>query len=358
MHPYVWSQSQPVGQSQPLLQSQPEAIISMTTQNYNHPAYLNIPFFVLQDERLDFFPKLLFSFLWGFSTAGKKIMASNGYLATLFKVTERHVRDCLHKLENLKLISRYELNNKRYIKVLYVLNDDLEFESEEEKESDDPSGSQDHHNKVEGGTTVPGGEEVAFRGGGSSLPPYIKDYNKEDNNKTPKDVSSEKSFLMTLEKMLEDNPHEIESDMISEWLITRKKKKAPVTRTAWNRTNKVLTRLVESGLTAIDCFERMVASGWQGLEFRFFEQELNKPAMKYIPKEDRAAEYERIAAREREAEERKKVEIEASKGFQNIVDQARKYVDMKDLQAKQDAERIKLGMTAMEYHSHIIRGYK
>ena len=88
----------------------------------NEAAYINVPFFVLQDKNLDPFDKLLFSYLWNYASAGKKIFISNESLATFINnVSERHIQDRLLFLETNGYIRRIR-KGKRYIEVLRFEN--------------------------------------------------------------------------------------------------------------------------------------------------------------------------------------------------------------------------------------------
>lgn len=89
--------------------------------NFNLPSFVNVPLFVLQESKLDFFNKFLFSFFWNLSQSGKSIFESNEYIAALFCVTERHVRNRIKELEEMGFIKRVVFKNKRYIEVLYTL---------------------------------------------------------------------------------------------------------------------------------------------------------------------------------------------------------------------------------------------
>jgi hypothetical protein len=163
----------------------------------------------------------------------------------------------------------------------------------------------------------------------------------------PLSPKGEKKELFSLRQMLEDNPHQIPESMISDWLEVRKSKRAKMTPTAWKGTNSVLEKLTNFGLSPVECFESMVASGWQGIKVSYFEKEIAalkpKAPLKYVTKEDRAAEYEKIAARERAAEQRKQEEREAAKGFKDIVKEAKEHVSFKERLRlyELDQERIK-----------------
>jgi hypothetical protein len=157
-------------------------------------------------------------------------------------------------------------------------------------------------------------------------------------------------------EMLKDNPHNIPDRVLADWMEVRKAKRAKMTETTWQHVNKNLSRLKTKGLEPLFCFTTAVARSWAGLEIRFFDEYLPKQN-KYPTPDERAAEYERIAQREREAEERKKAEIAASRGGLNaVIQNAIKHVNLKDVHAQHEAERLKLGLSKIEYHEQIILG--
>lgn len=138
----------------------------------------------------------------------------------------------------------------------------------------------------------------------------IKDINKPPISPGGDSV---KPLLLTISDMLKDNPHNIEEQMITEWVELRKKKNSPITQTAWNRTNKVMTQLAQSGLNPRDCFERMVANGWKGMEVKYFDHDLNKKTTpKHLTPEQRQENEEKIKQREQESFERKQKEKQLS----------------------------------------------
>ena len=102
------------------------------------------------------------------------------------------------------------------------------------------------------------------------IPDTITD-NKTDNIYTP----SHKKVIKPqfgLTELKEDNPHEIDDSMLSDWLDVRKEKKSRVTATAWSKINKTLTKIKsELGIKPKDAFETMVAAGWLSMELKYFE---------------------------------------------------------------------------------------
>lgn len=346
-------------------------IINMNTFEHNHPHYLNIPYFILQDQRLDFFNKFLFSLLWSFSVSGKQITASNSYIASLFKVSERYVQMRLMELQEMHFIRRYNKKAKRYIEVLYIpkadiLNQDMSSTIGLVRTAVHPNTKPDQKETKEsktGRTTVRAGGELQFVAGANHSSPNIKDNNKDIIKPTPLTGESELLSLLTLENLTAENPHKIEPQLINEWLQVRKKRKSPVTPTAWNRVTNVLTKLVSAGLSANDCFERMVANGWQSLEYRYFEKDIKQTTvLKYPTPEERQINEQQIRERELRARQEKEKEIQSARNFSSLLGlnpsepekkPANRPVSIKELLKKQQEEMNNLGMTAVQYHAYI-----
>jgi hypothetical protein len=78
----------------------------------------------------------------------------------------------------------------------------------------------------------------------------------------------------TVQDLLADNPHGIVLYMLEEWLLIRKKKKAMVGRTAWNKINKTLGQIEnELNISPITAFETMVANCWLSLDVKYFKDD-------------------------------------------------------------------------------------
>ena len=65
-----------------------------------------------------------------------------------------------------------------------------------------------------------------------------------------------------MQKLNEDNVHNIPTEMIEDYLGLRKAKKAPLSLTAWNKINKELGKCDDP----IKAFEIMITHGWVGLK--------------------------------------------------------------------------------------------
>ena len=335
----------------------------MNEHDYNHPLYINTPYFVLQDEKLSFFNKFLFSLFWSFSLSGKKIKTSNDYLATLFQVDSSYIGKCIKELEDMGYIKRLTLKYKRIIQVLHIPYDPIERGDMnlDHREPTDCKQNELHTLKV-----VPSIKNIlpppdtSFMSSNTRIEPPpiggtdIKAYNKDNKDKrspeTPSANSVDKISFLTQEEMINDNPHNIDPKIFEEWLFIRKRKKAPLTHTAWNRTNKVLTKLVNSGLDAIDCFERMVANGWQGMEYKYFEQEIKSTTVTSKADTDKE-----IRARELKAQEMKRQEFETSNGIMKSITHT---INFEAELRRAEEERQILGMDRLEYHNYTMQQHK
>lgn len=184
-----------------------------------------------------------------------------------------------------------------------------------------------------------------------------KNLNKEKINNPPiSPQGGNKSISFSLTEMLEDNPFNIPESVLSDWLQVRKAKKAKLTATAWLQANTNLRKLKEAGLSPLDCFLKAVANGWAGVEFRYFDRDID--ALKSKPRfpnaEERAANEQKIREREIKAQAEKQAEIEASKGFKSLMDEAKVRKTRHEIHQEQEAERLKMGLSVTEYHAYVL----
>lgn len=98
-------------------------------------------------------------------------------------------------------------------------------------------------------------------------------YTKSDyrKNRTLNCTDQLKLTQYDINNILSSNIFQIPEQIIHDWIANRKKKRAAVTKTAWNKINKELAKCKEQGIDPIDAFETMVASGWQSLKVEYFE---------------------------------------------------------------------------------------
>lgn len=91
------------------------------------------------------------------------------------------------------------------------------------------------------------------------------------NDKIPK--STEQSELKAI---LKENVFSLPEEVIRDWIANRKKKRLPITSTAWKKINKELAKCKEHGIDPIEAFETFVANGWQSFKLEWFLKDKDK----------------------------------------------------------------------------------
>lgn len=91
-------------------------------KNFNLPAYINIPFFLYQDNRLEKSALLIAAFFYSLHTAGKSIRASKDYLCSLAGIGKTQYFYTLNQLESLGYIQRSGFTNSKKIIWIYSTN--------------------------------------------------------------------------------------------------------------------------------------------------------------------------------------------------------------------------------------------
>jgi len=185
----------------------------------------------------------------------------------------------------------------------------------------------------------------------------IKINKKKINNPPISPQGGNKSISFSLIEMIKDNPFNIPESVLADWIEVRKAKKAKLTQTAWVQANANLRKLKEAGLSPLDCFLKAVANGWAGVEFRYFDRDIDalKSKPRFPTPEERAVNEQKIREREYKAQKEKEAEKEAAKGFKDIVAKARQHVSWSERLKIAEEERAKLGMSATEYHEYITK---
>ena len=85
--------------------------------------------------------------------------------------------------------------------------------------------------------------------------------NKKKNNKK----KIESSF--SIDEAMEINPHDIDRELIEEWVEKRRKKhKADFTRRVWDRHNRITGQLLQKGGAMFEIMDRLLAREWQSIE--------------------------------------------------------------------------------------------
>lgn len=96
----------------------------MSDQNNNKksftlPAYINVPFFLYDDDRLEKSSTKIAAFFYSLHTAGLNITASTDYLCALGKVHKRQLYKIMNILEECQYIRRSGFTNRKKIEWIY-----------------------------------------------------------------------------------------------------------------------------------------------------------------------------------------------------------------------------------------------
>lgn len=66
--------------------------------------------------------------------------------------------------------------------------------------------------------------------------------------------------------MLAENPHNLDEQLVTDWLALRKQKKAAVSATVWAALNAELTKCQLGGVSASSAMTEALMAGWQGFK--------------------------------------------------------------------------------------------
>ncbi len=182
-----------------------------------------IPVEVFQMETLTITEKVVYGIVNALDNE-EGCFASNGYLAQTLQLSDRQVKNCLKTLIDFQLVVRVELDGKRLLRTV-------------EKQA------------LVGATDFLGrGKPISPRGG-SRLPTYSKEDNKEDSKKDePVVLPYGSDFKVAWDK----------------WEAYRKQTKKPLTAMTRVEQVKMLGDL-QNEKQAIATIDKSIAFGWQGL---------------------------------------------------------------------------------------------
>lgn len=180
-----------------------------------------IPVEVFQMETLTVTEKVVYGIVNALDNE-EGCFASNGYLAQTLQLSDRQVKNVLKTLIDYQLVVRIELNGKRILRTV-------------EKQA------------LVGATDFLGRGKPISRRGGSRLPTYRKEDNKEDSNNN-----------------IELPYGEPFKDAWAKWEAYRKQTKKPLTPMTKAEQLKMLGSWGNES-KAIDSINKSIAFGWQGL---------------------------------------------------------------------------------------------
>lgn len=82
----------------------------------------------------------------------------------------------------------------------------------------------------------------------------------------PKTEKKPKRTAVSLEALMANNPHDLSTQLVEDWLKLRKERRATVSDTVWAALNAELTKCVAAGFSADDAMTEALVAGWQGFK--------------------------------------------------------------------------------------------
>lgn len=271
-----------------------------SNKNFNHPAYINVQYFVLKDKNLNLLEKLIFSVFYSFYFSGLSIKMSDAYLAEMISSSEgdysiRHMKRVINSLEEKGYIKRYKnKKGKRLIQVTKIIETPIEAEDDEDNLYTSDDGKVIHINSTkiipEGHPCPHEGTSLSLEGGHSCHP-----YNKEDNKKNNK--VCDKSPLTQKFDIRKHNPFGFSDETLKGYVEMRKAIKKPLTEQAWKLILNEIQKAVDMGFDAQACIDEAIINSWQGLKAdwiknRYTDKTQNKaPRNNYFTTEAQEEQY-------------------------------------------------------------------
>ncbi len=159
-------------------------------KEFNLPSYINIPFFLYQDDRLDKTDLLIAAFFYSLHTSGKKLTASTDYLCQLVNVKKRRLYYILNHLENCNYIRRSGFTNRKKITWIYTPGSNITI-TENEQIVEEPNTSALQDTSVEELNTSALQCTKLVHSNALNYCTPVHTYNK-DNNKDNKELTTVK----------------------------------------------------------------------------------------------------------------------------------------------------------------------
>lgn len=91
---------------------------------------------------------------------------------------------------------------------------------------------------------------------------------------------------LSVDDLMDDNPHDIPKESLEDHLEVRKKKRSPMTRTAWKEIKKQLDMIKEKGGCPIEAFNHAISRGWIGFKSEWLLKQDNYKATSELDFED------------------------------------------------------------------------
>lgn len=290
----------------------------ISNKNFNHPAYINVQYFVLKDKNLNLLEKLIFSVFYSFYFSGMPIKMSDAYLAEMISSSDgdysvRHMKRVINSLEEKGYIKRYKnKKGKRLIQVTKIIQTPIEIDDDEDNLYTDAEGKVIH---IKSTKIIPEGHPCPHEGTsmspeeGHSCHPYNKEDNKEDNKVCDKSQRTQKFDIK------KHNPFGFSDETLKGYVEMRKAIKKPLTEHAWNLLINEMQKAVDIGYTAQQCIDEAILNTWQGFKTEWIQNRFADKKQNKAP----TSNYPTTAAQEEQYKKEKQLRAqEEANAFRNI----------------------------------------
>lgn len=180
------------------------------------------------------------------------------HIADQCEISRRSVINHIKALEESGLLKKVERKGgeKGNHSNLYILQLDGGESPALPSESPAPSGES---------PAPPPSESPAPRTSHSSEP--VKKHippNPQGGNAGKPQKRTRKAFALA--DLRADNPHNVDWQILSDWLVSRDKNRAAVSATVWRRVNSELAKCIAAGVSANEAMTTAVVAGWRGFQ--------------------------------------------------------------------------------------------
>ncbi len=94
--------------------------LTRNSSTFNLPTYINIPFFLYQDTRLEKSATIIAAFFYSLHTSGLTITASCEYLCAIAGINKRQFYKIMNQIESIGYIKRIGFTNRKKIHWIYA----------------------------------------------------------------------------------------------------------------------------------------------------------------------------------------------------------------------------------------------
>lgn len=210
-----------------------------------------IPIEVWEDKNLSWNEKILFLEIDSYTSKDSDCYISNEYISKLLGVTETSANKILASLISKGYVVKTKFDGrKRYIKTNMVYRKSvLPYEESQPCRLEQPCIAAESNILIQSINT---------------------DINTDKEEKEDKSSSKKKNTFQFRQSIIDLG---VKPEIVDDWLIVRKNKRASNTETAFKR---IKSEIAKSGRSANDCITFAVERSWQGFMAEWMLNEINK----------------------------------------------------------------------------------